>query len=297
MKTFCKMIAMIMAVCMVMAGCGGEVKETKPLSVNNGVETEVAQKETESTEPQITIEEAVIFDDDAVTVTVKGLEKSWTGTDIKLMVENKTDRNIAVSGLDVVVNGVTMNGYLYIDVAAGKKANGTISLYSDALQMAGIDAVATVHTCDASLVDTGSFETLGQIELSIVTSLGEDYVQSIDESGDLLYESNGVSIIAKIMEDELYGKSLILFARNDSEKDVTVQAENVSVNGFTVDAWMYDLVCAGTVRFCEMGLWESGLEENDITTIEDVTFTISLIDPQSFSTIAKSGELQVFIAE
>lgn len=301
MKKLEKLLLATMILCVFVTGCSSNTVETKPVSTQRQEQTDAVVEKEETTqpekEPEITIEESMIYESDMVTVTVKGIEESWSGLEIKLLVENKTDRNIALSGMDMVVNGVTLSGGLYIDVAAGKKANGTISLYSNSLEMAGIEAIATLRTCDAHIVDTDSYETLAQVDLEIVTSLGESYIQELDESGEMLYESNGVSVIAKFMEDEFYGKSLRLFVKNESGKDVTIQAENVSVNGFTVDGWMYDLVCAGTVRFCELDLWESGLEENDISEIEEISFTISLIDPNSYNTIAKSDELQVFVTE
>ncbi|MBR5126313.1 MAG: hypothetical protein IKU68_06220 [Oscillospiraceae bacterium] len=304
MKKVLKLVLVILAICMLLACCGGTEEGEKPVStqpnqtekVEEPAQTEASVPE-EIKAPEVTIEEAVIYDDDKVTITVKGMEAGWSGLDVKLLVENKTDRNIALSGDNVVVNGVTMSSWLYIDVAAGKKANGTLTLYSDSLETAGIDQLAWLESCDAHIYDTDSYDTLADVQFEIVTSLGKDYVQVLDEAGELLYEAAGIQVIAKVMTDEFYGKTLLLYVKNAGEKHVYVQAENISVNGFTMDAWMYDLVCAGTVRFCDLDLWESGLEENEIETIEDVTFTISIIDPNSYATLAKSGELQVFVGQ
>lgn len=292
------MILPVLAVSLLLACCGGNGETDKPVSTKpNQTESTNAPVTEASKAPEVTIGETVLYDGEDVTITVKGMESGWLGQDIKLLVENKTDRNIALSGDNVVVNGVTMSAYLYIDVAAGKKTNGTLTLYTDSLETAGIGQIAWVQTCDARIVDTDSFETIADVDFEIVTSLGRDYLQPLDESGELLYEANGVQVIAKVMTDDFYGKTLVLYVKNGSGKDVTVQAENISVNGFTLDAWMHDFVSAGTVRFCDLDLWESGLEENGIEAIEDITFTLQLTDPYSYATLAESGELQVFIGE
>ena len=294
MKKLMKLVLTVLAVCLLLSCCGGSGEEKPVTPANNGSQT--AAPVTEATKaPEIQIEEALIYEGAGVTVTVKGMEEGWLGTDIKLLVENSSDRNIVLTGNNFVVNGVTLSGYLYIDAAAGKKANGTLTLYSDSLDVAGISQIGYVTTCDAQIYDSDSYETLTEVSMEIVTSLGRDYVQELDDSGEVLFESNGVQVIAKVMADEFYGKSLLLLVKNNSGRTVNVQAENVSVNGFTVDAWMYDLVWADTLRFCDLDLWNSGLEENGITEIQDISFTISIIDPNSFNTIAKSGELKVLV--
>ena len=298
-KLFALIFVVLLAVGM-FAGCGAEAESHDLSSTNLPSETEtkiqeeVTQIETVPADV-VTIEKKVIYDTDGVTVTVTGIEEGWTGTEIKLLVENATDRNIAVSGDNIIVNGVTMSAYLYIDVAAGKKTNSTMSIYSDNLEAAGIERIATLNAKDAHIVDTDSYETLAAAPFEIVTSIGSDYVQEIDDSGDILFESNGVSVIAKIITDSLFGEEVMLLVKNTSNEDITVEAENISVNGFTVDGWMYDTVYAGTVRFCEMDIYSSSLEENGITEVEDVCFTINLINPNTYSRIAKSDEIQVVV--
>lgn len=304
MKKVWPVLATALAVCIFLSCCGGKGAAEDQTAVQSNpsessVETvpEGTKVPEETKAPEVTIAEAVVYDAQNVKITVKGMEPGWMGTDIRLEVENHTDQNIALSGDNVVVNGVTMSAYLYIDVAAGKKANGVLSLYADSLETAGMEQIGWLQTCDARIVDTDSYTTITDVDFEIVTSLGRDFVQPLDEAGELLYESGGIQVIAKVMTDAFYGKTLVLFVKNGSDKDVIVQAENISVNGFTVDAWMHDFVSAGTVRFCDLDLWESGLKENGIEAIEDITFTIQLTDPYSFAELAQSGELQVFVGK
>ena len=254
---------------------------------------------TPTTEPkkneEITIVETVIYDDNGVKITVKGLTEGWTGPEVKVLVENSSDKNIVFSGSEYVVNGVTISGYAYIDVAAGKKTNSTISLNEDDLEIAGIQNIATIKGMDFHVFDSDSYENMFDVPFVLTTSIAEGYIQTIDDSGDVLFEEAGVTIIAKSLQENLLGYTVVLFVKNDTGKDVIINAENISVNGFTVSGWLYDNVYADSVRFCEILLYSSELGENEIESIESVTFTINIINPNTFERIAESGEIGITV--
>lgn len=304
MKKLLKIILVIVVLFGVLFGCDSE---EKPVSTNGDREltadistTDSPEEETkasEKTQEEITIAETVVYDENNVKITAVALEENWTGLSVKLLVENNTDKNIALSGSDIIVNGVTMTGGLYIDVAAGMKAYGTLDLYYDGLNTAGIEKVAVITAQDACLYDTDSYDILAETPFALVTSVGSEYDQVLDESGDIIFESNGVTVIAKVISQEFYGNAVVLYVKNQTGKNITVEAENISVNGFTIEAWMYDTVYADTVRFCDLDLYASGMEENGIDEIENVTFTINVIDTESYERIAVSDLIQIFVGE
>ena len=220
-----------------------------------------------------------------------------TGTRIRVLVENGTERNIAFSGDLFVVNGVTMPGYLYTEVAAGMKANDGVELFGESLETAGILQVGTVRGVDARIVDTDTYETLAQVPFYLETAYAQDLDYRPDETGVELYRAGDVTVTAQVISDVFYGKTARLLVKNEGDRDVIVEAEHVSVNGFTLDAWLYDTVCAGTVRYCQLDLFEMGLAENGIEQIETVTFRLNILDAQSFETLAQSELLTVTVQE
>lgn len=254
---------------------------------------------TPTTEPnkneEITIAETVIYDDNGVKITVKGLDEGWTGPELKVLVENSSDKNIVFSGSEYVVNGVTISGYAYIDVAAGKKTNGAISFSQDDLETAGIHCMATIMGMDFHVTDSDSYTTMFDVPFSLVTSIAEGYVQEIDDSGDVLFEEAGVTVIAKSLHEDLFGYTVVLLVKNNTGKDVIINAENISVNGYTISGWLYDNVYADTVRFCEIILSTADLAENEIEKVEKVTFTVNVIDPDTFARIAESDEIGISV--
>lgn len=297
-KILTTLLVVIFLLSMLMS-CGGE---EKPVSSQPDGDTTAENQVTEHTDAkqeatEVTIEETVVYDGNNVKITAVELVDSWTGKGIKFLVENNTDKNIALSGSDIVLNGISMTANLYIDVAAGMKSYGTLDLYSSDMETAGVSDVAVIAAKDAYIYDTDNYETLMKVPFELVTSLGSDYVQSVDESGDAVFESKGVKVVAKVISEEFYGKTVLLFVKNESGKDVIIAAENVSVNGFTIDAWMYDTVYSETVRFCDLDLFSSGLSENGIEEIENVTFNINVIDSNSYAKIATSDKIEVYVNE
>ena len=285
-----KVLAMFLTIsfCVFAAGCGGEHSgETNP-----GDSTPPPLTELTQTEPVLA--EQIIYDAEGIRITVKGMEENtMTGTDVKLLLENGTDRNLVLCGDLFVVNGVTVPGYLYAEAAAGTKTHDAIELYSDVLKSAGIGQIGTIRGYDARIVDTDTYETLMQIPLELTTAYAPEEPYAHEESGVELYRDRELTVIAQMITEEFYGRTAQLLVKNDTGKDIIVEAENISVNGYTVDAWLYDTVVADTVRYCQLDLFETGLVENGIEEIDTVSFRLNFLDANSFEPIARTEVLTV----
>lgn len=290
-KSFVMLLAMLMLGSS-LAGCRGKQKVSATTVPS---ETVLQTQTTAPTEKNgVTLENQVIHDKDGIRITVTGLEEdTWTGTKIWMLLENDTDKNIVLTGDVFVINGVTVQGYLYAEVAAGMKSNDALELFTEVLDTAGIEKIATIRGYDARIVDSDSFDTVAKVPISLDTSIASNYTQLIDESGEEIFSQEGVTVIAKVISEALYGQTVQLLVKNESGRDIIVEAENISVNGFTVDAWLYDSVCKDTVRFCELDLFASGLAENNIENVETVTFSLRILDDSTYETIARSDVLEV----
>lgn len=292
-KILCAILAVMMAVSMaacVFVPAGDE----KPLSVTSP-EGQGSPEETKQAETEPLVEETVLYEDESYKITATGMEESIWGTEIKLLLENSTDRNVVLSGDIFVVNGITMGGSLYLDAAAGKKANGEITLHTEELETAGVTDIAAVTVYNAKIYDSDNYDDLWEGQLEVKTSIAGSYSQKINDDGDVLWEGEGVTIISRVIEDSLFGHDVQLLIKNDTDSEIVVQSENVSVNGYTIDDLMSAHVVAGTVSYTDMTVMGYSLEENGIETIEDVSFTLNIMDTD-YNTIAETGELTVYAA-
>lgn len=295
-----KSLALVLVLCTLavpLTGCASAKPE--PTKATSPVTAPPQTEPPEPTTPKsdVTLENQVIYDRDGVRITVTGMEEdAWTGTKIWMMLENNTDRNLLLTGDVFVVNGITVQAYLYAEVAAGMKANDSLELFTDVLDSSHIDKIATIHGYDTRIVDSDSLDTVAKVPLSLETSIAETHTQEIDDSGEEIFSQDGITVIAQVISEEFYGQTVQLLVKNETGRDIIVEAENISVNGFTVDAWLYDTVCKGTVRYSELDLFATGLADNGIEAVEEVTFTLRILDDTTYETIAKSQVLTVSAA-
>lgn len=284
-----KIVRLLLAItlCLGLTACGS--RQDTP--GETGTDT-TASADTRQTEPVLA--EQVVYEEGGIRITVRGMEENtMTGTDILILLENGTDRNVIFSGDLFIVNGVTMPGYLYAQAAAGTKANDTIELHREMLEAAGIGAVRTVAGYDARIVDADTYETLARVPLELTTVYAGQDAFPPEQTGVELYRDQGITVIAQTLTEEFYGQTAQLLVKNDTGRNMIVEAEHIVVNGYTVDAWLYDTVAADTVRYCQLDLFETGLAENGIDRIDTVSFQLNFLDAESFETIAQSEVLTV----
>lgn len=280
MKRSLDLTIIVTILTMILTGCGASAPEqATPPSTKPG-----------NAEPgQPTLPEQVIYDENDIKITFKSYEYE----ELELLVENGTDKNIALSADELVINGITVPVFLYVEAAAGKKTVDIVDLDEDIMEVAQIRDIARLHCPEAQIVDTDSYETLHDLSFTLAAQGSEGFRQPIDSTGDRIFERNGVTVTAQTVSGSFFGQSLRLFVRNGMGRDVIVQAENVSVNGSALEAWLYDKVYDGTVRYCELELFEDGLEDSGIGKIEEVSFTISLTDPKTFQTLITSDRITI----
>lgn len=158
------LLALLLVLVMVIAtACSGGNEDIKqPANVNgdssvaSGNEATNGNADGEANDPakdELSITQTVLYDADGIVVTATGYEEGWTGPEIKLLLENNSDKNVLVTSASVSANGYMMPyASLYAEVAAGKKANETLSLMSSELDQSGIDfgRVAVLHSDSGS---------------------------------------------------------------------------------------------------------------------------------------------------
>lgn len=89
--------------------------------------TTSAQETQTETEPPET--NTVIYDDNGILITYKGIEFGDTfGPELKLLIENNSDKPYIVQVRDFSVNGYMIDTLFSSDVAAGKKINDDITI-------------------------------------------------------------------------------------------------------------------------------------------------------------------------
>ena len=240
----------------------------------------------------MTLAETVLFDQDGIRITATGLSTdSLFGPELNLLVENDSAQNIVVQPNYCMVNGYMMDGLLSADVAAGKKANDTLDFLSNALARCGIETITDIEL-DLVVSDGDSWQTLYETGPVILqTSAAGQYTQTYDDSGEEIYNQNGIRVVAKSVNDDLFGMGIKFYLENNTDKAVIVNADNVSVNGYMMTDLFYSDLAPRSHAVDTLTLLGSELEDNHIDTITDAELSLQITDADYYQTIDSTAPI------
>ena len=229
-------------------------------------------KNTLPQETDVTLAEQVIFEQSGIRVTALGLDTDgFFGTGIKVRIENDSSQNITVQTRNCSVNDLMLDPMFSCDVAAGKKANDTILFMDTQLEAAGISTIAETEFV-LSIFNSDTWEDILTSDIIPLQTSAADYVQAYDDSGFVAYDNGGIKIVIQKAnsEDSFWGADVYVFAQNDTDANITIQARDVSINGYMVDPMFSCNIAAGKKTYSSLTFLESDLTENGITDIKNL---------------------------
>lgn len=231
------------------------------------------------------IAEQVIYDEDGVKVTVKGFEPSTLyGVGIPVLVENSSDKSIGMQIQNASINGCMANFHASIEVAPGKKANDTIDILSADLEKYGIEQVADIE-CSLHFFDPDNFHGISDTPIiNIETNLTGKYEQEYNDSGDIVYDENGIKIVAQGIEnDSIWGLSPVFYMENNTEQDITIQVRDTSVNGYMLNASFSSDIAAGKKCVNNISFIPDDMKANGIEEITELETSFHVFPVSQFS--------------
>lgn len=302
MKKFIKSIALILCLAtfafMALASSSSSgTKETKAIVKDDAKETkndtEEVVEETTSSKKEVTIEAQEILNIDELTITAEEyIHDTIWGDGIKLLIENKSDRNIMVGCSALIVNDYMINDLFATDVAAGKNAYDNLYFLSNELEASGIDKVGKIEVY-FHIYDNDTYETIYDTEcIEITTSEVNNMSVPANDDGIELYNADGIKIIGKTVdENSFWGTAILLYIENTSDKNVTISAENMSINNFMMTPIFSCTVYSNKMAIDDITIFSSELEENGITSIDEVSLTFHIFDADTYRTICDTDEI------
>ena len=271
-----------------MTACGSDSEENS--ESKNEVTAETNSEQNQSKPASIV--ETVLLDESSIKITAKEIVYDGIfGTDLKLLIENNSDKSLVVQTRNSSVNGYMLDSIMSVDVAAGKKANDSITFMSSDLELNGIEVIADMEF-SFHIFNSADWETyLDTPQIKHQTSIAEDFKYSYDDSGTEVFDEKDIKIVVKgISEnDSIVGPAIILYIHNYCNKAVTIQARDVSINGFMLDPIFSEDVMPGKRAISAVTFMSSDLEENGITEITEVELYFHIFDQNNWDTIIDSN--------
>ena len=281
-KVMTILVAMSLAVTMTACSGGNESTEndtTEKATAENSIKEDVSTSDNEHDgikkaideiksdlqngfKQNATIEETVLYDDNNVKITATELNYGNYKAELKLMIENNSDKSLSFIAGSMghsgnSINGYMINdGYLNCDVAAGKKAMDSIGFSYYDLSVYGIYEIADIEI-DIEIEDDdyNEFYT-GPLQIKTTAYASYDYSadtykESISSaafqilydyslnysSEDVLYDSNGVRIISEMLFKNKDGEDILLLeVENNSDNIVNVSVGDITLNGLNIES-------------------------------------------------------------
>ena len=253
------------------------------------------ERDEPSNAEDLSIEEAVIYNENGITVTATELVIDDGWTEIMVHIENNSDRNITI-----FTDGCAINGYMaddamimYVDIPAGKKAKDSISIDHEYLDVAGISTIAEFQFF-LDISDSDTFDTLYRSELITLYTSEKDYVQTRDDSGTVLYEDSNFKLVfkgfANIYEDYA---SMLVYVENNSGQSVRVSFEDVSIDGYMYDGSLWEYLREGTAVIGTMGMEFKEIGISSLDELGIMEFVITIADEETYDEILITDPIQL----
>ena len=286
-KFICALLSVIMIFSLTACGASAQPPEEKEKTAADDSMQSGIRQETEAEEkrPETAIEEAVLFEESGLKVTVKGLgREEFIGPAVKLLIENNSDKNYTVQARNTSVNGYMMEPMFSCNVAAGKKANDSLDFMDGSLEKVGITEIACIETSFYIFNTDDWAQSFNTDIFTIKTSAYDGFQFTYDDTGELLYEDDALRIISKgISPDASFlGPSIVVYIENKSDAGLMVQARDVSVNGFMTEPVFSANTAPGKHNLTEIAFLSTALEENDIQEITEVELSFQIYEDENW---------------
>ncbi|ANU48212.1 hypothetical protein ADH76_11775 [Enterocloster clostridioformis] len=138
-------------------------------------------------------------------------------------------------------------------------------------------------TKETSAYDTPAEETNAEAPSDEVTL----------EEKEIYNQDNIIVTATGLKMDGFWGPEITLLVENNSDKNLTIQPRNSSVNGYMIDLQMSCDVAAGKKANDGMVISNSDLEKCGIDTIADIEFSLHIFESDSWESYVDTEPIKL----
>lgn len=236
-----------------------------------------------SSEAEFVMEEQTLLDYDGVTVTAV----SWDSDEmaLKIQAQNTSDQDYIIQFSETSINNYMMEPIFSLNIAAGSQAEKNAEFNPSDLSDCGIEQAAQIQM-KVNLLDAISFDVLYTSEYVTVPTGQSTDEQPDDESGQVLYDQEGLKLISRgFVDDPDWGKLWKVYISNESGEDLAIYTPTITLNGNTLDVLFSVSVPTGKKAVGTMTIFQEDLDTYQISDVTSAEVTLRLQDPQTFQTL------------
>lgn len=240
------------------------------------------------------IEEQVLYDENDISIKATALTVDESmGPMLALSIDNHSQKRIGLRPFDVSVNGYMVTPLINVTVNPGESTTANLAFDADEIDAYGIQTVGSV-ALQISIYDVDEYEELYTTDpVTIPTSAAETVAQVYDDAGDVVFDEKDVKITYQRAQESIIGPAYRFYIENNTDKRISVQARNATVNGEDISPKFNCIVMPGKAAVHAMAFKLADLSDNDIETITQITFKIVIYDTDGFDDIAVSDAIVI----
>ena len=271
---------------------------------NGVIASEQPETQTQSAEPSepipdrqtaVVADGQVLFDHDGIKITLRSLELDSRGrAELNVLIENDTEDSLTIQVRDVSINGIMFTSSVFsASVTAGNRRNDSVTFLSSGFERCGIEEIGIIELKFRVINNNDRDASFNTETIVIQTSIANQISQPTPVVRETLFEQDGISISLIGVEEDRSSINVVFFIENNTERNITIQARDESINGFMVSGIISTDITPGKMAIDTLTFSNRQLEENGIYSIEDVEtirFALRIIDRDnrdaSFNTAA-----------
>ena len=283
------LLVLVMALsCAACAGANTAADQSKQTEPSN-TPTNAPTTPTVPVEPPTKFEAQTVVDNAYCTIQITGIDPdNLFGYTLDVYLENKSaDTDFLFYVGFASVNGLSMDPLFSAEVTAGKKANE--QLHFTDRELNALVGQFTDIELTFQVTDANDFMAKPVANPTVhVYPYGEEnataYQRPAQDTDVVVVDNEQVSVIVtEYANDPIWGYCAKVFLVNKTDKELMFTADDVSVNGFMLDPLFADLVEGGKCAYSFLSWLESDFEDNGITDVQSIEFTLRVYDPTDWA--------------
>lgn len=203
---------------------------------------------------------------------------------MKLYVENNTSEPLKVNLENIIINGwVLPYASGYCTVMPGTYTVDNVDL-GDVLDL-GITSASQIENIMYNLdaYNSQTYATYYEQAFLFMPFGDEDYVQDVDVSGTVVYDSNGICVMVCGVEEGSAYVDYYLYIHNGTSIPVQIALEDAIINGIQTYDSTYSFMAPGTHAFEKLSLWfKDEANFNSLSDLESVLLNLDVRDSEYY---------------